>query len=448
MRKTIHNQLSFVEPKIEHEHAEEFSQIQKIIEANPEIAAYIHQDLIAGLKNPETGREGELSGEQVFKIILVKQIHGFSYRSLEFHLKDSRTYRAFCGFGLGDKVPSFKTIQRDIKKIRPESFEAINQTLLAFAAKQGIEKGRTVRVDCTVVESNIHEPSDSSLLLDSVRVLSRVNKRAQERFGLPAFDRSRMAKKRFKKILNSKNKADRVAPYKDLLKVTRELYDNATNIAEALQKQHANNPDAIALVRELNEFLPLVARVIFQAHARVIEGKKLPASEKIFSIFEPHTDIIIKDRRDVFYGHKIALSSGKSGLFLDLVIESGNPADSTLAVEMVERQHEIYGRYPRQSAMDGGFASGENLEKIKELSVKDVVFAKKRGLKVNDMAKSSWVYKTLRNFRAGIEGMISFLKRCFGMRRCTWSGFQSFKAYSWASLISANLTLLARRMMV
>ena len=447
MRKTIHNQLSFVEPKIENEHAEEFSQIQKIIEANPEIAACIHQDLIAGLKNPETGREGALSGEQVFKIILVKQIHGFSYRSLEFHLKDSRTYSAFCGFGLGDKVPSFKTIQRDIKKIRPESFEAINQTLLVFAAKQGIEKGRTIRTDCTVVESNIHKPSDSSLLLDSVRVLSRVTKRAQELFGLPAFSRYRVAKKRFKTILNSKNKAERVGPYKDLLKVTQELHDNATNIAKTLQKQHANNIDAIALVKELNKFLPLVAQVIFQTHARVIEDKKLPAGEKIFSIFEPHTDIIIKDRRDTGYGHKIALSSGKSGLFLDLVIESGNPADSKLAVEMVERQHEIYGRYPRQTAMDGGFASKENLKKIKELGVKDVAFAKKRGLEVVDMAKSSWVYKTLRNFRAGIEGMISFLKRCFGMRRCNWSGFQSFKAYSWASLISANLTLLARRMM-
>ena len=447
MRKTIHKQLSFVEPKIEHEHAEEFSQIQKIIVANPEIAVYIHQDLVADLKQPETGREGELSGEQVFKIILVKQIHGFSYRSLEFHLKDSITYRAFCGFGLGDKVPSFKTIQRDIKKVRPESLEAINQTLLLFAVKQGIEKGRTVRTDCTVVESNIHKPSDSSLLLDSVRVLSRVTKRAQELFGPPAFSRYRLAKKRFKRILNAKNKADRVAPYKDLLKVTLDLHGNAKNILETLQKQHANNIDAIALVGELNKFLPLVAQVIFQAHARIIEGKTVPASEKIVSIFEPHTDIIIKDRRDIFYGHKIALSSGKSGLFLDLVIESGNPADSKLAVEMVERQHEIYGRYPRQTAMDGGFASKENLEEIQKLGVKDVAFAKKRGLKISDMAKSTWVYKTLRNFRAGIEGMISFLKRCFGMRRCYWSGFQSFKAYSWASLISANLTLLARRMM-
>jgi len=447
MRKTIHKQSSLVEPKIDHEHAKAFSQIQKIIEATPEIAAYIQQDLVAGLKNPETGRHGKLSAEQVFKIILIKQIHGFSYRSLEFHLKDSRTYRTFCGFGLGDEPPSFKTIQRDVKKIRSESLEAINRMLLLFAAKQGIEKGRVVRTDCTVVESNIHKPSDSSLLLDSVRVLSRLGKRVQAQFGLPAFSRHRMAKKRFKRILNATNEADRLAPYKDLMKVAKELHDNAENIVKELQKQHPNHPDAIAFAKELNEILPLVAQVIFQAHARIIEGKTVPASEKIVSIFEAHADIIIKDRRDIFYGHKIALSSGKSGLFLDLVIESGNPADSTIAVEMIERQNEIYGRYPRQSVMDGGFASKENLKKIKDLDVNDVVFAKKRGLKIVDMAKSSWVYKTLRNFRSGIEGMISYLKRCFGMRRCNWSGFQSFKAYSWASVISANLTLIARCMM-
>ena len=176
-------------------------------------------------------------------------------------------------------------------------------------------------------------------------------------------------------------------------------------------------------------------------------GEKLKPEEKLVSISEPHTDIIVKDRRDTYFGHKLALSSGASGLLTDLVVEEGNPADTTIAEKMIARQEEIYGRVHRQAAFDGGFASRSNLERIKKLGVEDVAFAKKRGLKVDEMARSTWVYRRLRDFRAGIEGMISFLKRCFGLGRCTWRGFASFKAYAWSSVVTANLLLMARRML-
>jgi IS5 family transposase len=138
------------------------------------------------------------------------------------------------------------------------------------------------------------------------------------------------------------------------------------------------------------------------------------------------------------------LATGASGLVLDCRIEDGNPADATLAVEMVERQHDIFNRVPRQVAFDGGFASKANLAHLKELGVQDVMFSKKRGLQVEDMARSQGVYRGLRRFRAGIEAGISFLKRCFGLDRCTWRGLASFKAYTWASIVSANLLMLAR----
>ena len=129
------------------------------------------------------------------------------------------------------------------------------------------------------------------------------------------------------------------------------------------------------------------------------------------------------------------------------MIEDGNPADSTLAGEMIARQTLFYGRPPRQAALDGGFASKANLAELKVAGVQDVMFNKKRGLKVVDMARSSYVYKKLRNWRAGMEGMISFLKRCFGAGRCTWRGLESFKSYVWGSVVSANLLILARHTM-
>ncbi len=210
---------------------------------------------------------------------------------------------------------------------------------------------------------------------------------------------------------------------------------------------HTGVPGAKEAHEELNHFVNLGVNVIFQTEQRVLLGETVPSLKKVVSIFEPHTDIIVKDSRATYYGHKIAVTGGMSGLFTDLVIWEGNPADSTMSEKMIKRQNYIYGRVPLQASYDGGFASKENLKNIKTMGVKDVVFSKKRGLKICDMAKSTWVYKRLRDFRAGIEGMISYLKRCFGMSRCTWRGFESFKAYAWSSVVTANLLLMARKML-
>ena len=153
---------------------------------------------------------------------------------------------------------------------------------------------------------------------------------------------------------------------------------------------------------------------------------------------------MIKGGRDIQYGHKLNFTTGKSGMVLDVYIEEGNPADAARLCPMLQRQQEIYGRPPRQAAADGGYASKENLREAKELGVKDVAFHKRRGIKVEDMVKSNWVYKRLYKFRAGVEGNISCLKRRFGLSRCTWQGLERFKAYVWASSVAYNLLQLAR----
>jgi IS5 family transposase len=131
-------------------------------------------------------------------------------------------------------------------------------------------------------------------------------------------------------------------------------------------------------------------------------------------------------------------------MILDCLIVRGNPADTDKYATMLERQKDLYGRMPRQVSADGGFASKENLAFSKQNQVKDAAFAKKRGLSVLDMAKSTWVYKALRNFRAGIEAGISVLKRAFGLDRCTWKGWEGFGRYVWSSVVSYNLLVLAR----
>lgn len=183
--------------------------------------------------------------------------------------------------------------------------------------------------------------------------------------------------------------------------------------------------------------------MIDQTERRVFKGEGVPSSEKVVSIFESHTDIIVKDRRDAHYGHKVCLCVGASQLITDCLITKGNPADTELTVSMLDRQNEIYGRYPLKAALDCGFASKENLKAAKKHGIKDVCFSKKRGMQVEDMCRSQWVYKRLRNFRAGVEAVISWLKRSLGFDRCTWKGPTAFDSYIWLSVVGANLRTLA-----
>ncbi len=131
-------------------------------------------------------------------------------------------------------------------------------------------------------------------------------------------------------------------------------------------------------------------------------------------------------------------------MVLDVVIESGNPADSEQFIPMVDRHIEHYGKAPRQVAADGGYASKENLDRAKQRDITDVAFHKKKGLAILDMVKCPRVYRKLRNFRAGIEAGISYLKRCFGLSRCNWKGLEHFKTYVWSSVVTHNLVMMAR----
>ena len=246
-------------------------------------------------------------------------MHGFSYEELAFHLADSRCYRAYCGFGIDEKSPRKSALQDNIKRVGAETLEAINRLLLAVADRQKVEKGRTVRVDCTVVESDIHHPTDSSLLRDSVRVLARLMERGRDQTNTRFTNHTRRAKRRALGILNAKSNKQREPLYRDLLDVTGRTVAMAERMAYALVGRDAD------LQAGLLHYARLAKQVISQTERRVLLKEPVPPEEKIVSIFEEHTDVIVKDRRDTYFGHKVCLTSGRSGLFLDCVIEDGNP---------------------------------------------------------------------------------------------------------------------------
>mgnify|MGYP001175701028 FL=1 len=392
-----------------------------------------------------------MSAEQVVRAAIIKQMESFSYEDVAFHLLDSVCYRGFCRIGIADKGFHKFALCNNIKTITPETWEAINHTLLAYGQDKGIEKGKQVRIDCTVVAPNIHEPTDSSLLWDSVRVLTRMLGQINERFNdleIPFSDHTKRAKRRMLGVMNTKSKKVRKKQYEDFLKVTSKTVNYAHNAVSLLEahpfKYFSLSETVQGIAEELKEIIRLTYKVVDQTTRRVINGESVHAGAKIVSIFEPHIGIIVKDRRGTFYGHKICLSGGAPNLITDCLILDGNSAGTELADQMLDRHKEIYGHYPPKVALDGGFASEPKLDSSKGKGIKDVCFAKKRGLEVEEMCRSSWVYKRLRRFRAGIESGISWLKRCFGLIKCMWRSLRSFKSNVWASIVSANLLTLAR----
>jgi len=444
LRKNHQEQPSIRGPGLDHEHAKELEAISDILDANPTIAGLAAQDLVSPGASPDKGRDG-MTGDMVIRAAIVRQMNGFSYRELAFHLQDSTTYGRFCGIGLGDKPPSRATLAFNIKALRPATWEAIHRVVIKAGFDRGVETGRKARIDCTPVASPIHDPDDASLLYDVVRVVARCLAKAKKLCGVEFSNRTRRAKRRMFNVYHAKKSSQRTRAYRDLVDVTIETLEFVVAAVATLKACAADVwIEAQGLVAELEHYEPLGWQVLDQTYRRVFEGEQVPVADKIVSIFEEHTDIIIKDRRDVHYGHKVCLSTGASMMVLDCQVLEGNPADSTLVEQMLDRHADIFGKVPRQAAMDGGFASRKNVELAKDKGVKDVCFSKRRGIEITEMVKSAWVYKRLKRFRAGVEAGISFLKRCFGMDRCRWRGLQSFHSYVWAAVVTCNLLIVAR----
>ena len=444
MRETRNAQASIFDCYAKHEIGNELAMMSEILDNCTGLLDWVEEDLIEE-GTQSTGRAG-LPVESVLRCAVLKQARQLSYKELAFYLEDSGSFRSFARLPQG-LVPRKSALQNNISRIRPETWERINQALVGQALADEVEHGEQVRIDSTVVETNIHEPSDSSLLCDGIRILTRFMVKAKKKLEVPGIDfidHRKSARSLSRQIFYTRGISKKEPLYTDLLSHAEQVMKDSKEALWRVQLYRFRGAKYGQWVAQVKHYRRLLRRVIRQSRRRVFNGESVPATEKVFSLYESHTDIIVKGGRDIQYGHKLNLSTGKSGLILDVVIEEGNPADSDRFLPMLERHIEQYGKAPRQMAADGGYASVENLQDAKALKVKDVAFHKKRGLKVEEMAKSPWVYRKLRNFRAGIEAGISNLKRAYGLGRCTWKGLKHFRAYVWSSVVAHNLALFGR----
>ena len=455
MRQIHQEQLPIIEPCGNHKISRLLEKISTIIDDNPIIAERAFEDLLKEDISSDSGRKS-LAADQIVRVAVLYRLFNCSYRELEFRLTDSTAARRFARLSYVDE-PGKSSLQQDIKALRAETWESINKVLVGYAVENDIESGKKIRTDTTVVESNIHQPTDSRLLVDCVKSVCRVLE--QLSIALPDLNIEysvslRRAKKRGMEIANPSGRKGverkRKKSYKDLINVTRKTSGYGHD-ALIILRRLKGTADELAIAKlfilRIEHLLPLVDQVIDQAHRRIFLEETVPSKEKVVSIFEEHTDIIVKDRRNTLYGHKFCLTTGASSLVIDAVVEEGNPGDSTLVERTVTRVIGVLGHIPNAIAFDGGFTSKENLEKVKNLGVKEVCFHKKRGIDVAEMVSSPAIFKTLKKFRAGIEGVISALKRELGLSRATWKGIDGFEKYVWSGIVAFNLSIIGKHLL-
>ena len=441
MRTTHRQQLSFPIPSVPHKHARLLASMSAILDTIPELEEQVLSDLTADGVRSDFGRDG-LSAQQVLRLMVLYTMLRTTFEQLEFHLADSPTYRAFCLLGITDPPPKRAAIAANVAKLRPATLQSLHVCVVRYAVEHKLESVTAVRTDTTSVAAPIRAPLDSALLSDSVRVLARLLKRAQKWVPSQMPNHRRRVTHRSTSLRAPKvSKEDREALYSDLMDDTK-IYVEAALFA-ATYLEGIDDPQAYLLSRNLRIQAERALCVLDQTERRVFGGEQLPPSQKLVSIFEPHIDILCK-RNSIVYGHKVCLSFGRTGLVLAAEVLRGNPADSTLTATALKQVQSNTGRTPHDAAMDRGFASKQNVVDVKELGVVRVDFGEGRGIDTQKACGNRRIRRKLRCFRAGAEGLISWLKRGLKLGESRWKGAEGFDSYVWAVIVTACIQAIAR----
>ena len=302
MRQKRTIQASLFDLFSDHQIGRELSGMSDWLDGQTDLFVLVAADL-GGDGRKDTGRQG-LSAESVLRCGLLKQYRQLSYEELAFHLEDSASFRAFARLPFSAR-PQKSALQATISSVRAETWERINQRILMSARHHKVESGATIRIDSTATDALMHEPTDSTLLVDAVRIMVRLLRRAVALPGGTALrwrNHQRLARKRGLAIQYSRGKEKKAALYRDLIAATEACVAAMRRAVLCLQD---NSPEAMLWRLEADHYLALIERVIHQTRRRVIDGESVPAGEKLVSLFEPHADIIVKSRRGVQYGHKL-----------------------------------------------------------------------------------------------------------------------------------------------
>jgi IS5 family transposase len=431
-------------PKTVREYREKYKGISVTLDLVPEVLDLVHEDLASLSQGGDEGRDADFSSETILRALVVQTVEGLSYREAIVRIADSEFLQDF--IRTRKKAAMDHTfLSRCFKAIHPETWKRVNQLLGSCFVEEGCVDPGTIRADTTVVETNIHWPTDASLLWDTWRVASRILQRG--RSVVPESVPHRFHDRKIKRLylditryISSESKKRKRRVKKDF----RTLIQRVTwivGIAEEFCQfaRIASSLELVGLGQELEGFLPAMKQVARQAFRARINGEKVPARERIFSIFEPHTELIKRGRRQkpVEFGHAVLLCQTAEKFITDYEVFDRRPADCDLTAQVIDRHEELFGEPPEVLAGDKGFCP--DAETYEELQERVGTLAIPRRMRdFADAMMTAW-----QAFRAGIEGTISGLKRAFRLARCYFRTFKSFQSSIGLGVFCHNLIVLS-----
>jgi len=443
-----------------------YQAISKVLDETPEIVSCAHRDLERALEQvaragPPDAFRSRYTSDNVLRVLLVQVIEGLSLRETVVRVDDSPGLRQFTRLGARSMM-DFTTLCKLKNTIRPETWKQINRHLARHAVRAERITGDALRLDTTAVEANIHWPTDSSLLWDSYRVLARWIEQARE-FDPALVGAGRLHPRRAKrealsiarKAAKRRQNAEALKPlYRSLLGRVEAICDWAHRIEKALRSRLTSDrysewkrAHAQALLEEVGAWHPLARRVLDQAQRRVLRGESVPNDEKLFSLFEPHTELLVRGKagKDIEFGHMIQIQQVREKFITDYEVYAKKPAEPALVAPALASHRALFGADPRQLTADKGYY--ESMEALRRLErrIAVVSIAKKGARTAAETAREHEpLFRHAQAFRAGIEGTISFLKRVLRLGRCLNKGWEHFTATVGMTVFAHNLVVLAR----
>ncbi|MBI4520327.1 MAG: ISNCY family transposase [Gemmatimonadetes bacterium] len=455
MTAATRRQLSFADLEFLHQGVRLEPLLQSIsdfLDGQTDLLELVRADLERGLSNPAAGRRRRLTPQQVLRSLTLQRVKNWDYRELRERIADGYTLRRFTEF-FSQPVPKHDAFHRAFRRLRPETLRTINERVVEAAVAQGLEDGKKLRVDTTVVETDIHHPTDNKLLWDTVRVVTRLVGRLQEYFadGIVHFrNRTRSARRRaleIERLTARQRPQQQMGKYRELIRIANHVLTEARAVLQATKATATIQLVSLILIEqlrhEITHYCDLGQRVIDQTRRRVLHGEQVPVEEKIFSIFEPHTDLIKRGKalKPVEFGHKVFLAESARGLITQYDVLDGNPADTDHVRPSLQRHAETFGRSPDLYAADRGFDSIANLKACQDAGVKLACIPQCGGKKVpeREALEKRTDFKRGQRFRAGVEGRISVLFRGRGMKRCLAEGRERFEVFVGTTVLANNL---------
>jgi len=418
----------------------------------PEIEQLAHEDLKQLCKSDSTRkRTPEFTTQNLFRAVFVAKMKHLSFRDAEVAIAESPTLQKFCRLTTKETI-SFQLINQAHLALSPETWQSLNGIFATrMVAEEKINPDH-VRSDGTVVETNIHWPTDSSLCYDCYRTVNRIVEKSREAGLSHALKDFRFHVAKIKSLdfrisqnASAKSKSRKSRYKKDygtIITRTEDVVQKADKIVQLLNAE--GSEPALAFATELAGYLPVMEKIVSVARKR-FNGETVPNEEKVFSLFEPHTELIKKGKKNkpIEFGHLIFVTQTPEKFITDCILYEKSPSETTMLPEVVDRHEEQFGRKPKGIAMDKGCHPGtEEMDYFRDEYDDEVEFI---GIpsRSNDFGDEEM--GRYQRFRAGIEGSISFLKRCFGLTRVLFKGFKGFCRGVGSAIFCHNFLVMARR---